>query len=290
MPDEATQEMTTQDATGQEQTGPQETVAEQKARAMYGYKDPVRQSTTSAEADDSGGETDTDTGAAKREAPESKTETSGNKAETRERVKVGEPPKIEPFEKFDMKGLVGERKEWDEGTLKVFDALSEHVNRMNEFYAKQFAQQAQQSQAAMDAAEGVTREHFTQSVDRQIAEWGEPYEKLFGKGNADSLDRESNHWANRQTLVEAIDVLEAGREALGLPALPQAELSKQALASAFYEETKGIVRKEISKTLKEKSKGMLNRPTQREGAELGGEPGKTRAYNAAKKRLAELTT
>jgi len=305
----AEETITTEQVTQDTQT--QEAAAKKTAEEMYGYEDPGRATKeTNAGDDHSAGED----AAAKAEAvalaarakelglSEKAIKGLGGDLKTvvermtaaapaakakEPEVKRAEPPKVEAFKKLDLTPVLGKREDWDDKTLKLFDAISEHVNALNDHYAQAATKQAAEVQAAQDALDGVSREQFTDMLDRSIAALGEGYEKLFGKGGATALAKDSVHWKNRDALTEEIDVIEAGRETLGIPALPFGQTFQKAIKSAFPNETQAIARTEISKSIK--PKGRVNRPTQRQGFDQSGQPGREKALAACRTKLAEIT-
>ena len=159
---------------------------------------------------------------------------------------------------------------------------------MNEYYAGKATESAQSVQAARDAADGVVRERFTDTLDRHIAELGKPWEGVFGAGSASMLGADSEHFANRQKLTDEMDIIEAGREALGMEPLPFRDAFQKALASAFSEQTKGTVRKEIASTIRDKQGRFSQRPTQREAQDLNPESAREKAVATARQRMAQL--
>ncbi len=113
-----------------------------------------------------------------------------------------------------------------------------------------------------NTAGDAAKRRVTNELDAFVADLGEEWEPIFGKGDIFSIPKGSTGWVARNRLGEQMYALAMGYDAAGIPVPSPAELRKVALQTGFTAEAKGIAQRKASPTQ------TIARPTQRKGREL----------------------
>lgn len=135
-------------------------------------------------------------------------------------------------------------------------------------------------------ADGQEQREFQTFFDGAVEDLGADYADVFGKGSVDKLDETSEHYQNRQSLMDQMDVIESGRVAAGLRPLSPAKLFDQALNSVFSDNINKNARKNIADKLKGRKKLNSQRPTNRKTAAIGNP--EQAAIDAAREGLKKM--
>ncbi len=124
-----------------------------------------------------------------------------------------------------------------------------------------------------NAANARTADQFTTDFDKQLAGLGDEYEPLFGKGNIESLDKQSEAFKHRARLAEEVTALQVVHDQMRRQGQTDrnppgfARCFKSALRSLHGDDIDKKVetktREKISKSLDKRSGQVIARPSQR---------------------------
>jgi len=160
----------------------------------------------------------------------------------------------------------------------------------NEYHAREQAQAEQITalRAELDGIIGHFDEQataaYTAEFDAGIAELGEDYEDVFGKGSAADIQRGTPEHTNRTRVWNEIDAGVIGRERTGQPPIPFKEAQMRVVRALFPDKGKQAVRRNIANQLRDQQGRFSGRPSQREmpAPDFGRDPDDQAAVDALK--------
>jgi hypothetical protein len=120
--------------------------------------------------------------------------------------------------------------------------------------------------ADMQAEKAVKNE-----FDGFVADLGSEYESLFGTGSSDNLRNGSKELSNRVTVLEEMNALAKGYEAVGREVPDEKSLFSKALASVFGEEIIELKAAAKESQIAERRSKFVGRPSQRHGKQKSPE-------------------
>ena len=120
--------------------------------------------------------------------------------------------------------------------------------------------------ADMQAEKAVKNE-----FDGFVADLGPEYESLFGTGSSDDLRNGSKELSNRVTVLEEMNALAKGYEAVGREVPDEKSLFSKALSSVFGEEIIELKAAAKESQIAERRSKFVGRPSQRHGKQKSPE-------------------
>jgi len=120
--------------------------------------------------------------------------------------------------------------------------------------------------ADMQAEKAVKNE-----FDGFVADLGPEYESLFGTGSSDNLRNGSKELSNRVTVLEEMNALAKGYEAVGREVPDEKSLFSKALSSVFGEEIIELKAAAKESQIAERRSKFVGRPSQRHGKQKSPE-------------------
>ena len=120
--------------------------------------------------------------------------------------------------------------------------------------------------ADMQAEKAVKNE-----FDGFVADLGPDYESLFGTGSSDNLRNGSKELSNRVTVLEEMNALAKGYEAVGREVPDEKSLFSKALSSVFGEEIIELKAAAKESQIAERRSKFVGRPSQRHGKQKSPE-------------------
>jgi hypothetical protein len=120
--------------------------------------------------------------------------------------------------------------------------------------------------ADMQAEKAVKNE-----FDGFVADLGSEYESLFGTGSSDNLRNGSKELSNRVTVLEEMNALAKGYEAVGREVPDEKSLFSKALSSVFGEEIIELKAAAKESQIAERRSKFVGRPSQRHGKQKSPE-------------------
>jgi len=156
---------------------------------------------------------------------------------------------------------------------------------LGQLNAVQSALQQQQAQA-----QRAQQQEILQAFDRQVAQLGDDFAGVFGKGNSLGLAPDSPQRQARERVLAAMDALDAYHQARGQH-LSEDELFGRAVAAETRELQKKLAVKEVKQQVKIRQKKAIGRPGRRKaGSTTPKDPYKEaqEVYEQEAKRLGAL--
>jgi hypothetical protein len=145
----------------------------------------------------------------------------------------------------------------------VDETVAAELQRMNQHHAGKVAE----LQAKFDAlVAGTQRQQSSKSVeevDSFVANLGDAWEPVFGKGDFAQVQANAPAFGNRSKLFDAAAAIAKGYAANGLPVPSPAVCLKKALGAEFSEHNKTIAARQLTADVKKRQSQFTNRPTQR---------------------------
>lgn len=159
--------------------------------------------------------------------------------------------------------------------------LADQWNTMVDFIQDTHKQMKEQQ----DYISTMRQREFDNTFDSAISGLGEDYAPIFGKGTVNELDRNSDAFKNRLSVVEEIQLLQAGYEARGQTPPSFDQLLKRAVNGLFPDVVQGKQEKQTK--AKERNKQIIGKPS-RKSDRVASSNGRHAAIEAVGARLSDL--
>lgn len=161
-----------------------------------------------------------------------------------------EPPEPEEF-KLDL-----DEDEFDPKLISAVKGMADEINRLR----KEQFEQKKTGQGSQEAAQARADMEFVQTFDTMIAELGDAYAPLLGKGTIDTLDPDSPQMKAREDVVDQMNATNASRMRRGEKPLDGKVAFQRAVAAVFPDKTNNIARHDLSDKVKKRGKQIIGRP------------------------------
>ena len=171
-------------------------------------------------------------------------------------------PQPEPTGEFEFK--LPARDMMDPDLYDALDGMHKHYQRRDAEREQRIASLEDNYRQSQELATAQMSDAFFEGL-------GEEFASLFGQGPTSELSPDAPEFLNRDKVLEAADLLEAGYRSRGQRPPSDKVLLRKALDLTFSDQTKQIVRNEINGQLRNRRGQFTNKPTQRRAQPLTGE-------------------
>jgi len=188
----------------------------------------------------------------------------------------GPEGELEDFVPFEV-GLSEET--YDPELVKVVKGLSDH----NGSQIQRLTQQVGALANELRMRDAVSFEHW---FDSELETLPDDFKSIVGEGPGVELGKDSQEYKNRIKVVDQMNTIDRGREASGLPELPQREVFRQAIRAVFGDKQVEFAKSEVRRQARRRKGQIVSRPTARHGKNITS--ARDRAIDYAERRSAEL--
>lgn len=153
----------------------------------------------------------------------------------------------------------------------VPDELRPALEQITKAYEERIEALESQLGQYNEYVDGQAEKAAKSEFDGFVGELGSDYESLFGTGSTDNLRDGSTELSNRTLLLEEMNAMAAGYEAMGREVPDEKTLFNKALSSVFSEEVMSIKQNSRESQIAERRSKFVGRPSQRHGKQKSPE-------------------
>jgi hypothetical protein len=168
----------------------------------------------------------------------------------------------ELFKPFSLK----DPDTWGPDTKELVDQLNAHFKDTFDRAGQQIGQLKQNLTVSMEREQAQQVQHYVRTFDNTVNGLGEGWDKVFGQGDASTLNRSSAEFRNRVRLDQAVAEVCAARQVAGLPQIPTEVAIQRALQVEYAKESADIAREQLARKATGRQSQFINRPSARRGA------------------------
>jgi hypothetical protein len=164
-----------------------------------------------------------------------------------------------------------EQEGWDPDTKKLIDAVNARNDAMLAKQREQLKAQQAYLQSMIDQQEQAAAAQRLREFDENVNALPDEYRPILGRGTVHDLNPNGIHYTNRIALEETMGALQRGNAMRGLPEIDSEMLMVRALAVAFPDVNRQVVRREVVEEVADRRTMMTPRPTARRPQAQTGE-------------------
>ena len=142
-------------------------------------------------------------------------------------------------------------------------AVVSTVNGLKDHFKGKVGQLQEQVRVLTDFLTQQETQKFENDFYGWVSGLGAEYESVLGKGRGRDLDRSSDAFEKRMSVLEQMDTLAAGYTAKGKRPPAPDQLFKQAVSVVFSDQQTTIAEKKLSSAVEKRRSQFVARPTQR---------------------------